>query len=395
MDAIEIAGALLGIYESGDSSVPLRSHILKLHNNSVRNVIKSIAIADFSNEDAYSFYKLYKQYERQNSSPSSNNIESRAQSSYGTERPESTQELEELSTFLGNIAGLVEMQHKQIRLHRAPNIVVFDDSIQSFLAVEASSHFWIENIIHVYAIRNDTSKNTKYLATDILQRYEKHYLVPPQFVSIDSVDEQSAVKMVEYKYINSGSRFIVIGMKNNTYSKDPLSDLINWAAWISPYPLVLVKQTSSPMPFNVSSVPRKWILCIKSIDNLEYSFHKVLELMRPSDLVVFYSIVETSEPRSIPWGHSYKLDFIKKENSPDWNKEEIDQLRGEMESMIGESRVFGEINFEVRSKTQSVAEQMCDSCVRERADFMVLCRGTSNRVSKECVSVASASVVLL
>jgi hypothetical protein len=71
-------------------------------------------------------------------------------------------------------------------------------------------------------------------------------------------------------------------------------------------------------------------------------------LMRRRDSILLYSIVETSQPRSVPCGHSYNIDFMKKENSPDWNKEEIDQLRGEMESMISKSRVSREINFEVR-----------------------------------------------
>lgn len=388
MRVIESAGTLLGICESPDPITPLHVHVLSMHHSSISGVIAALTAQLNSNalssEDMYDFYKLF--YALKHPSP-------RLQQRFKQRKEQSGESLE-LLNFLDAVFDRMGSLPQSIKLKRKDCVLVLDDSMDSLIAAEVAAHIWVTNTIHVQLLRMENATHGQFLSEDVISRFEKHFLISAEYLTLSPIEAQNCIKMVEYRYINTESKYMVLGCSGRS-NTDPLQKMTQWAAWISSYPVILSKQSSNPSSFTSSSMARKWILCVKSIEFLDFSFQRLAELARPSDYIVFFTILESSHPRQISRTNAYYPNFIKEDNQRDWNRESSALLRERMDSLIAESRIYGEVKFEVRSTTHTIGQQICQLVADERADFVVLNRGKSNRVPKECVAKVAASIVLI
>ena len=374
---IEAAGALLGILET-ETEVLLYRHILSCFDDSTADVTLSVgAIIEgnrCSNEDMYEFYLKMVELERLNDDESLND-------------PDISRLLDCLRAYL-----VILLNHlHRIQLRRDPNLLVFDESLQSFHALDVASHLFIANPFHVLVLATSSSRNHDYLAKDLKTRLAMHYAVHPQYHHIDVISSTNIITTIEETMAISQSKYLVIGQSFNTSKTDHLQEVIDWAAWVSTHRVVLVKQTTPLVPFSQTATPRKFLLCIKSIEYLEYSFQRILELIRPIDFVAFLHIADTSPCKAVSRSQGY----LKINEFTSGNDKNLLFLKEQMQVLISEARLYSDILFPGQSHCLTVGEQIIQVARDEGVDIIVLNRGNSNRIPRECVKRASASAVVL
>ena len=375
--AVEAAGALLGILET-EAEVQLFRHILSCFDDSIAHVTVAVGAAmeesNYSNEDMYEFYIRMVELDRIPDDDSLND-----------------QDISRLMDYLRTSLVVLLNHPHRIQLRRAPNLVVFDESLQSFHALDISSHLFIANPLHVLVLASSDSRNHDFLAQDIQTRLEMHYAVHPQYHHIDIIATASIIASIEETMAISQSKYLVIGQSSNTSRADHLQDVIDWAAWVSTHRVVLTKQTTPLVPFSQLATPRKFLLCIKSVEYLEYSFQRLLELIRPIDFVTFLHITDSSPCKLITRSQGY----IKISEFASGNDKTSVFLKEQIQALISEAKLYADVIFPSKSDCFTVGEQIVQIAQDEGVDLIVVNRGNSNKVPKECVRRARSSAVVL
>lgn len=375
--AIEAAGALLNLLET-EVDVYLFRHILSCFNNSVADI--TLAVGDviesgkYTNEEMYEFYLRMIELDR-----------------LADDESMSLPDFPALEECLRtSLTVLLNHQHR-IQLNRDPGVVVYDDSLQSYHALDVAAHLFIANSMHVLIVTEPSSGRKDFLTHDARRRLEMHYAVHPLYHRFEYASTSNAIAAIEEVMAISQSKYLILGQSYNSLRPDPLQAVVDWAAWTSTHRVVLVKQTVPPTPFGQPSSSRKFLLCIKSIDFLEFSFQRILEIIRPNDFVVFLHIFDPSPCKVFSRKESYR----EVSEFSSGNKERAIFLQEQIKLLISESKIFADIVLQEKSDCFSIGEQILEIALREGADMIVLNRGSSNRVPKECALRAKASSVVL
>ena len=375
---IEAAGALLGMLET-EAEVHLFRHILSCFEDSIAQITLAVGAvmetSGYSNEDMYEFYLRMVELERLPDDDSIND-------EHGT-----SQLMECLRTSL---VILLNHPHR-IQLRRDTNLVIFDESLQSFHALDMATHLFIANPFHVLVLATSSSRNHDFLAQDLKTRLEMHYAIHPQYHHVDVISSANRIATIEETMAISQSKYLVIGQSFNSSKTDHLQDLIDWAAWVSTHRVVLVKQTTPLVPFGQTATPRKFLLCIKSIEYLEYSFQRLLELIRPIDFITFLHIASPDPCRIVSRSQGY----IKITEFASGNENNLLFLQQEIHVLISEAKLYADVLTPEKSDCLTIGEQIIQVAREEGVDVIVVNRGNTNRIPKECVKNARSSAVAL
>jgi hypothetical protein len=199
---------------------------------------------------------------------------------------------------------------------------------------------------------------------------------------------------------------LVLGIDTNLTGTENLSKTAQWAAWRKGYIAVLVKSCSTVQPFTVTTMPRTYMLCVTVIEDIDMMFQNIVKLMRPSDTLIFVSVVSNGLPQG-DWRDT-RFEFGKRygwvanaqpekmpTNFVGWNKELCEKFYSRAKELLDISHIPGSCIIRPHDESLTVGQELCSLAAETNADMMVLRRGSNSEVSIECVRDAFCTVILM
>ena len=298
-----------------------------------------------------------------------------------------------LHQLLYEALDILDRQPDRLKLKRRPVLLVFEDTLQAHLALESAAHISSRNTLDILLIGKPFDENRRYLLEDLSLRLEKQFQLKSSDFNIEIVCATDCIQHIVRQ--QSLGEYLVIGRSNNSANTDRLQFLIDWAAWKSSMGVIVVPQTTRSLPLGLQNTNRRFMVAVKSVNQVAGYFTHILQLMQPTDTAVFVTFTELAVPNIISKEYAYFQDELKDSTFRDKDSSAREQLHETILNMIGKSDINGEIHCEDRSSTATVGQQLFRCALKCNADFILIQRGASNRIIMECMTLSSAALIIV
>lgn len=303
----------------------------------------------------------------------------------------------------------------RIPIKRTNLLVLVDGSRPSYVALDTATHIHNHGVCTVGSLKVTGNKNIRgvlietHLKSDLERRCVDQYKMKENSFEVVEVSPETSYHVVDAIEDIMQSRriwILVLGIDTNILGTENLSKAAQWAAWNSGYNVVLVKSCSPVRPFTTVVMPRRLLICVKCIEDINDMYEAALTMLKPGDYVVFASIIDPGTPigdntmMRYDMGARYNWVTAKPPPSPQpncvgWNSELIRALENRMQELLQISQVPGHTRLECHSRIKTVGQELCSIANDENVDMMLLRRGVNREVSVECVADSPCSVILI
>jgi nucleotide-binding universal stress UspA family protein len=296
-------------------------------------------------------------------------------------------------------------------------MLIFDGSLASYAALDTLSHIHNHGNFTILSVKDSTRPESSYssladhILSDLSRRCEKQYQKPGYQYQIISLDEHRAgsegiTESILRRIEEGNDDMIVAGIDNSLRIESNLSCLAKSLPYRLSKTVILVKSSAKIMPLALVEMPRRFMVCFKTKDDLEYVFMKTAELLKPLDTVSVVCIHDSRQPRGDYTETRFSLgrrcSWVKgPERAPQpfssigWNDSDLAGIRDRAEELLALAQLTGTVRIEEESGFATVAQDLCRIAVEEHADFICLRRGEDKEVTLECMSESKCSVVVI
>lgn len=303
----------------------------------------------------------------------------------------------------------------RIPIRKKNLLVIVDGSRPSYVALDTAAHIHRHGTCVVAALLVSGSGNVKgaliqtHLPTDLQRRCREQYKIEDHKFHIEVLTPHSLESVVDHiddSMKANNCKILVLGIDTNLLGTENVSMTVQWASWKTTYVVVLVKSCCTTQPFTVVTMPRSYLLCVKTIDDIDTMFEAVVTLMRPGDTVTFISIVPDGEPygdaRETRYGFGTRMNWIAgatpeafATNFQDWNAEANKVFYQRANELLKISHIPGSCVVRAQRIHTTVGQELCWFAQEASCDMMVLRRGVDREVSTECIRDAACSIILI
>jgi hypothetical protein len=297
-------------------------------------------------------------------------------------------------------------------------LIVMDGSRSSYVAFDYGVHMFQHGKLTIAALKiwdritPNEEKLMNHIPGDLVRRCKNQYKLPDYaygVVPLECNTLTDTVDAVRECYQQNQCQTLVIGVDANHSESDYLTEVVSWAAWDTKIRLVLAKSYANVSPFSNISMNRKFVICVKNLDDLGVIFAKALVLIKSSDDVILYSVAESNKAqgnlRETRHGFGERAGWVQGAKPPSkwldeaafagWNDETLNVLETNMNKLIEKSQIRGEARIDFRRKGWTVAQHIREVCFTDQVNVAVMYRGEENDVSSECVRDLPTNIVLV
>lgn len=297
-------------------------------------------------------------------------------------------------------------------------LLLFDGSLSSYVALDTLAHVHSHGNFTILSIKDETRPESTYatladhILTDLRRRCEKQYQIPEHQYQIISLDtsQYGEIKSISesiLQRIEEGDDDVIIaGFESHSSMESDLVSFVKSLPFIVRKSVILAKSSAKALPLALAEMPRRFMVCFKTRDDLEYVFAKTAELLRPLDTICIACIHESRQPKGDYKETRFSLgancSWVKGQSrdpadfsSVDWNGSIIQSMRARSQELLVLAQVTGNVRIEEESEFTTIGQDLCRIANEERVDFICLRRGKEREVTLECISESKCSVVVI
>ena len=326
-------------------------------------------------------------------------------------------DVRELFNLLIHILQQMQKDVCRIPIRTKNILLLFDGSLSSYVALDCLSHIHNHGYFTILSFKDKSRTEPNYnllsdhTSKDLQRRCEKQYKKAIHEFQIINMEEYhpNNITILEQikKYIEELDIDIIIyGLDPIKYIDNEFSTAVKSLPEITNKTIVITKSSSKVVPFNCVLMPRKFLVLVKTFEDLDLLFSKAIELLRPIDTLNFACIYESKYPKGdyqdtrFLFGNN--INWVKGETKPvpkfnkiGWNEQEIQDMRLRMYNLLASGQIKGEVLMEEESENYTVSQIIFKMVANEQADFIVLRKGKEREVSDPCIRECQCSVVLI
>lgn len=319
-----------------------------------------------------------------------------------------------MSRDLFNVVNyiLLKLQSDNYRLPIQKNniMVLVDGSRPSYVALDLATHIFGHGVCVVGALTIGAHESSmrEHLYADISRRCKLQFKLSEHIyrieaMAVDNADE--VVPAVRHAIQSTSSNILVVGMNDWNIGLDSSAQLLLWASWSCPLPVILAKGCSRSRSFCSVVTSRVIQICIKNLSLLKETFTKSLIFLRPGDSVVIVALIHTKGTKADNRETRYEMGSrfnwvvgpqpIVPDFPEEYNDEYIEKMREEMAVLISRAQVQGRVRIIPLSPVRTVSQELCQVAIEESSDIIVMKNSRNRDTITHCARDAPCSIAIL
>lgn len=316
----------------------------------------------------------------------------------------------------------------RVPVRKANCIVLVDGSRSSYTALDAAQHVSNIGVLTATALIVDDDERLNddaymrihadnlpslqllqtHLQNDLDRRCKMQYKLADhrfQCTTIVAESTKDVIPLANELINETNCKKIVLGMEDCNLGLDGKSTINLWAAWQCQLPVVFAKGRSKVRPFSMINHQKVFQICVKSLEYLDFMMANAVEFIRPGDLILFVTVLESRESKG-DWRESRFDNGIRsnwntgpvceqKSYHLGWNDHEIDILRNEMQSRLDRAQIPGIIRIEREKSNSTISQILVDVAIQEQSDMIIVGYKGRKDIIIEITQDAPCSIVIV